>query len=153
MRHLIFSGLISLSLFAVGCGANTDCGDCGPCGISSPTSSPGHDVNVLDSGVTDGGVAAVDLALEEGMCIGTDRKRFRLSYEADAVTLAPGEGLAKLDATNVTFQDDVSTWSDRSLTMAVSRSGETLLLSFSSGGKILKVACNGANHTITCAKM
>lgn len=152
MRHLIFSSLLALAFAAAGCGFDGNCPDCG-CGIGGPTQNPGQDIDVLGPGVAEGGIAAVDLLLEEGMCVGVDREHFRVSYDAGAVTVIPAGGLAKLDATKVTSQDQTSTWSDRDLVMSFARSGTTLVLAFTSAGKSVKVACNGANRAITCPKI
>ena len=102
---------------------------------------------------TDGGVAAVDLGLEDGACIAGDRKQFRVAYDAGAVSVSPGEALAKLDTTKVTFQGDTSTWSDRDLRMTFTYSGTTLVLTFTAAGKSVKVGCKGADHAITCSMM
>ena len=153
MRSLVRSTLLVLTLFSAGCGADTSCFDCGSCGIAGPTANPGHQIDALEPGVTDGGVAAVDLGLEDGECIGGDRKMFRVAYDAGAVSVSPGEALAKLDTTKVTFPNDTATWSDRDLTMTFTYSGTTLVLAFTAPGKSVKVACKGADHAITCAMM
>lgn len=152
MRHSILAGL--LLLLAAGCGVDTtNCPDCGGCGIAGPVENPGKDINVLGPGVDAGGGAAVDLGLEDGVCNSEARKAFRVSYDAGAVTVSPAEGLAKLDETKTTFQGETYTWTDRDLAVSFARSGTTVLLTFTETAKTTKVACDGANHAITCAPM
>ena len=155
MRHLIFSSLLVVVLSAAGCGLSPDpsCADCTGCGIAGPVENPGKDIFLLQPGVTDGGTAAVDLALEDGECIASDRKTFRVSYIAGVVTVGSAEGLAKLDSTKVMDQGEMTRWSDRDLAMSSTRSGTTLVLAFVEAGKTVKVACDGANHVITCVTM
>lgn len=154
MRTSFFVALV-VSIVSSGCGVELPhgtCSDCGTCGISSPTADPGKQISVLGPGVTTGGLAAVDLGLEDGECIASDRKRFRLSYSDGKVTVAAVAGLAKLDDTAITPDgDDVFLWKDRPLSVAFDFTGATVSVTFAGKGMVTKVACNGAQHVITCA--
>lgn len=155
MQHLIFSTALALSLSVAGCDVSLGgrCDDCGECGIAGPVQDPGKEISLVEPGVTKDGIAAVDIALEDGVCVASNRKTFRLSFVAGAVTVDAAEDVAPLDATKVTVDGATSTWTDRDLTMSSTVSGTTQLLAFTSAGKIVKVACSGANHAITCAPM
>lgn len=153
MRALVFSTLLVFTLFSAGCGLEPTCADCGPCGFAGPVANPGHDIDVLETGVTSGGVAAVDLQLEDGACNGDDRKKFLVAYDAGAVTVSAADAATMLDTTKVTTQDDTSTWTDRDLKLSLTRSATTLVLAFTAAGKTVTVNCTGANHAITCAPM
>jgi hypothetical protein len=137
-----------------GCGISLPdqtCSDCGTCGISSPTGDPGKQISVLGPGVTTGGLAAVDLGLEDGACIASDRQLFRVSYSAGKVTVAPADGLPRLDAAATTDDgNDVFTWKDRPLSASFDFTGATVSITFNDKGIVTKVACDGADHVITC---
>ena len=153
MRSSFLLALV-VSILSSGCSVNlpeTSCTDCGGCGISGPTEAPGKEIFVLGPGVTTGGLAAVDLALEDGACVGSDRKLFRLSYSAGKVTLDPADGLAKLDDTATTADTpNTFTWKDRPLSASLDVTGTTVSLTFTGQGITTKVVCNGAQHVITC---
>ncbi|MEP7120693.1 MAG: hypothetical protein ABJE95_07285 [Byssovorax sp.] len=153
MRNPFLAGLLLLlTSFVAGCGlGDPSCADCGPCGIAGPVDSPGKEILVLRNGVTEAGVAAIDLGLEEGTCVAEDRRAFRATYEAGMVKVIAASGAAKLITTATGVDGDKLTWTDRNLTMTQALSGQTLMLTFVDAGKITKVACNGANHAITCA--
>jgi hypothetical protein len=143
-----------VSILSSGCSVElpgSSCTDCGACGISGPTQDPGKEIFVLGPGVTTGGLAAVDLGLEDGACIASDRKLFRVSYSAGKVTVAPADGLARLDDTATSSDgNDTFTWKDRSLSASFDVTGTTVSLTFTGPGITTKVACNGAQHVITC---
>jgi hypothetical protein len=156
MRSTYLAALL-ISVLSSGCGVGIDvpdpgCADCGECGIAGPTQDPGKDIFVLGPGVTTGGLAAVDLALEEGVCIASDRRLFRLTYDAGKVTVSSADGLAKLDAAATTSDaNNTFTWKDRTLQASFEATGTTVSFTFTGMGTSTKVACDGAQEVITCA--
>lgn len=155
MSYSCFAGLLLLAVpFIAGCNiGDPTCDDCEPCGIAGPVASPGQTIDVVEAGLNASGVAAVNLQLEDGMCIGMDRKGFLVSYEAGAVKVSPFDGQTPLSTKATSMDGEKFTWTDRNLTMSSTRSGETLVLTFVDAGKSTKVACAGADHAITCKGM
>src|SRR4051812_2869273 len=101
MRHLA-AGLVLAVTVSLAAGCHTECADCGPCGIAGPN-TPGT-IDIQGPGADADGVAAVDLYLQEGMCVGDDTIKLRVSYADGMVNLIPADGLPQLDTSKVTFQ-------------------------------------------------
>lgn len=153
MRHPILVTLffVIVAAFASGCsGDSEDCPDCGGCGIAGPVENPGRDIYIAAKGVDTDGVAAVDLALQAGECKSQDSIEFRLLWSGSAATVQPRGSLGELDASKVTFDNGVSTWTDRSLTMSFERSGTDVLITFSEGAAVVTTKCSGADRMVTC---
>lgn len=153
MRHPILAALFLaiVAAFASGCSSDSeDCPDCGGCGIAGPVQNPGRDIYIAAEGVDTNGVAAVDLALQAGECKSQDAIDFRLLWSGSAATVEPRGSLGELDASKVTFDNGIYTWTDRSLTMSFERSGTDVLFTFSEGGAVVTTKCSGADRAITC---
>ncbi len=83
------------------------------------------------------------------MCVASDRKAYRITFEAGSVEVSAADRAAKLVASATGMNGDDLTWIDRNLTLTQARSDETMVLDFVEAGRSTKVACDGANHVVT----
>ena len=153
MRHVFVAGLLPLLFVSAGCSSDPSCVDCGPCGIAGPVANPGKDLDVRGAGTTPAGVAALDVRLEDGMCVTDAWKAFQISYDAGAVTVTTGGALVQLQTSTAMAEDDGYRWLDRDLSMSFAHAGTTLLLSFAEPALTTKVGCDAAGDAMTCAPM
>lgn len=147
MRRVLSAALL-LTTAACGSTPVETCADCTGCGIAGPA-TPGA-IDIVGPGVDSGGLAAVDLYLQEGDCQGQDVVKFRASYNSGTVTVTSAEALTPLDTSKVTYDADLHTWTDRDLTLSTSAGGLTVELTFTEVATSTSVTCSAANRVVTC---